>query len=248
MTDPISPSDRMPPGPMRVRVAGTDDATWFHVSGKMTGEIYEAALASLGRSLAEFRDVLDFGCGVGRVLRWLPGLMPDARLAGAEIDEAAIAWLRDHYPEVEIAAITNHGLPPLSFADGRFDLVLAYSVFTHLDVSYQDAWLEELKRVVRRGGLLLLSISGPRMLDHTLVKSNHPNLADLRARVETFTSDGILHWRGDGWEQHFPAYYHTTFHSHPYVRDHWSGWFTVMGIHSDTPSSLSQDIVVLRRD
>jgi hypothetical protein len=31
------------------------------------------------------------------VLRWLPGLMPNARLAGAEIDDAAITWLRDHF-------------------------------------------------------------------------------------------------------------------------------------------------------
>ncbi|MEP6914282.1 MAG: methyltransferase domain-containing protein, partial [Acidobacteriota bacterium] len=187
-SDAVTPSDLMPPGPMRHRVAGTDSLEWFHASGRMTCDVYEAALTSAGRSLQEFASVLDFGCGVGRVLRWLKALIPEARFAGAEIDEDAIAWIRDHYPDVDVSAITNNGLPPLEFEDGRFDLVLAYSVFTHLDATYQDAWLIELRRLVRPGGILLLSISGPRMLDHTLTKSDHANLGDLRRQLDVFES------------------------------------------------------------
>lgn len=248
MTDAVAPSVLMPPGPMRLRVAGTDDLDWFHVSGKMTCEVYEAALGSIGRTLREFRDVLDFGCGVGRVLRWLQPLMPGAHLAASDSDEVAIAWVRDNYPDVDTAAITNDGLPPVAFDDGRFDLVLGYSVFTHLNVSYQDAWLGELQRLVRPGGILLLSISGPRMLDHTLTKSTHTNLDDLRQQLGTFTSDGILHWVGDGWEQHFPAYYHTTFHTHQYIRDHWSRWFAVLGVDASGPARMPQDVVILGRE
>jgi SAM-dependent methyltransferase len=143
--------------------------------------------------------------------------------------------------------IANDGLPPLHFDDGRFDLVLGYSVFNHLNERYQDAWLAELRRLVCPGGILLLSISGPRMLEKTLTTSDHPNLTDLREHVGEFTPDGILHWLNDGWEQHFPAYYHTTFHSHRYVRHRWSRWFEVIGIVADTPRQLQQDIVILRR-
>ena len=39
----------------------------------------------------------------------------------------AIEWIREHYPDVETAGITNDGLPPVAFEDGRFDLVLGYS-------------------------------------------------------------------------------------------------------------------------
>lgn len=231
---------------MRARVAGTDNPEWFHVSGRITCEVYEAALGSVGRRLSEFRRVLDFGCGVGRVLRWLQALMPAACFAGYEIDEAAIAWIRQHYPAVEIGAPTHDGLPPAQFDEGCFDLVLAYSVFTHLDLRYQDAWLAELRRLTRADGLLLLSMSGPRMLDHTLTKSGHGNLADLQRQLPAFDAEGVLHWRGDGWEQHFPDYYHTTFHSHQYVRDHWSRWFDVLDIYTDEPALMPQDIVILR--
>jgi SAM-dependent methyltransferase len=248
MPDAVSSSTLMPPAPMRIRVAGTDNPEWFHVSGRITCEIYESALASVGRHLADFHDVLDFGCGVGRVLRWLQPLLPDAHFSGSESDEAAIEWIRENYPNVETATTSKNGLPPLRFADASFDLVVGYSIFTHLNAEYQDAWLAELQRLVRPGGILLLSISGPRMLEYTLTKSDHSDLADLRNRAATFATDGILHWLGDGWETLFPAYYHTTFHAHQYIRDHWSRWFTVLAIDANTPDVMPQDIVILLRN
>lgn len=248
MADAVAPSALMPPGDMRSRVAGTDNPEWFHVSGRITVEIYQSALSSVDRRLSDFHHVLDFGCGVGRVLRWLQPLMPAATIAGSESDQAAISWIQEHYPNVEVAATTADGLPPLRFAAGSFDLVIGYSVFTHLNADYQDAWLQELQRLVRPGGILLLSISGPRMLEHTLTKSDHSNLADLQRQVATFNTDGILHWLGDGWEALFPSYYHTTYHTHQYIRDHWSRWFEVLGIYADSPGEMPQDIVILRRD
>ena len=77
---------------------------------------------------------------------WLQPLLPGTKLAASEIDEVAVSWIREHYPDVEMAAIANNGFPPAPFNDDRFDLVLAYSVFTHLSVCYQDAWLAELQR------------------------------------------------------------------------------------------------------
>jgi SAM-dependent methyltransferase len=247
MDELIAPGVLIPPAPLRLRVAGTDHLEWFHVSGRMTCDVYQASLAAVGRELREFHDILDFGCGVGRVLRWLRPLMPQARLAGSEIDANSISWVRDNYPDVDMAGTGADGLPPLRFEDGRFDLVLGYSVFTHLNVAYQDAWLKELRRLVRRDGLLLLSINGPRMLDHVLTKSGHGNLPDLQARLRHLESEGILHWRGDGSAPHFPDYYHTTFHTHRYIVDHWSRWFDVLGIYADAPPEMPQDIVILRR-
>jgi SAM-dependent methyltransferase len=70
----------------------------------------------------------------------------------------AIAWCRAKLP---FGRFETNGLePPLAFADESFDLVYALSVFTHLTVPLQQAWLRELRRVLRPGGLLLLTTHG----------------------------------------------------------------------------------------
>ena len=42
--------------------------------------------------------------------------------------------------------------PPLRFADGSFDIVYAYSVFSHLSERVQLRWVEEFARILRPGG------------------------------------------------------------------------------------------------
>jgi SAM-dependent methyltransferase len=236
----------MPPADLRAQTAGTDNIEWFHASGRITCDVWNAALVSVGHQLSDFGTVLDFGCGPGRVLRWLQARFPRARFVACDNDPAAIAWIRTHYPSVEVVTTATDGLPPMPVERDAIDLVLAFSVFTHLDVPYQDAWLSELQRVLRPGGFLLASISGPRMLHHTRYRSGHGNLDELERQLPALATDGVVHWRGDGWERAFPDYYHTTFHTHDYIRRHWSSWFDVLAIDDDTPEVLPQDVVVLR--
>ena len=193
----------------------------------MTLFAFTVALEQTGFHLADFRDIYDFGCGCGRVMRWLATKSKGARLHGSDIDEPAIDWLRENLPQVD--ARVNQGLPPLSFASGAFDLVLGYSVFSHLDEHYQDAWLAELHRVTRPGGVLLLTVHGKYNWDYSKahVMSNLPNIAVLDS---TLTDRNFLYWTGDGWEQHFPNYYHTAWHLPQYIREHWSYWFEVVDI------------------
>jgi len=53
------PGFPLPPADLRFRVAGTDHAEWFTKSGKMSVTDLSRGLASIGRSLDEFRDVLE---------------------------------------------------------------------------------------------------------------------------------------------------------------------------------------------
>jgi predicted SAM-dependent methyltransferase len=45
-------------------------------------------------------------------------------------------------------------------SDGSFDLIYALSVFTHIPVQWQMAWLQELHRVLRPRGYLLCTVLG----------------------------------------------------------------------------------------
>jgi Methyltransferase domain. len=48
----------------------------------------------------------------------------------------------------------------LDYANQSFDLVYAFSVFTHLDLKAQRRWRDELRRILRPRGILLLTLHG----------------------------------------------------------------------------------------
>jgi SAM-dependent methyltransferase len=151
----------VPPARLRIRVAGTADLDWFLDSGRLAEETLRGSLARAGTSLEDQAAILDFGCGCGRVIRRLAGLPGDVH--GSDFDGAAVAWCRENLP---FASFTQNGLePPLPLPDADVSLVYAFSVLTHLPVPVQHAWVEELTRIMRPGGLLLVSTHGERYLE-----------------------------------------------------------------------------------
>jgi len=84
------------------------------------------------------------------------------------------------------------------------------------------------------------------MWEYLRTRFAHAKLDDLLARRADFDRTGFVFWDNDGWEQHFPAYYHTTFHTPQYVRAHWSSWFEVVDVVLGG-AQPAQDMIVLRR-
>jgi SAM-dependent methyltransferase len=151
----------VPPARLRIRVAGTAELDWFLEGGRLAEEALRTAVARAGTSLEDMTSVLDFGCGCGRVTRRLADLPGEVH--GSDFDAVAVDWCRRNLP---FATFTQNELePPLPFAAGEHDLVYAFSVLTHLPVPIQHAWVDELARVLRLGGLLLLSTHGERYLE-----------------------------------------------------------------------------------
>src|SRR4051794_39682000 len=69
-----------PPPDLMALVTGRTDPELFDLSGQVAVDDFAVGLARLGRRYEDFSSELDFGCGCGRVLRWLAGRMPHARL------------------------------------------------------------------------------------------------------------------------------------------------------------------------
>jgi SAM-dependent methyltransferase len=146
----------LPPADLIVRVAGTADVAWFLEGGRLGYESVREHVALDGPAA-----VLDFGCGCGRVTRWWRDF--DGTVAGSDLSAEAVDWCRDNLP---FGRFERNGLePPLVFADGSFDLVYGLSVFTHLAADTQVRWLDELHRVIRPDGRLLLTTHGTSYAD-----------------------------------------------------------------------------------
>jgi SAM-dependent methyltransferase len=104
--------------------------------------------------------VCEWGCGPGRVIRHLRRFLqhPGVELYGTDYNGESIDWCRGHL--AGIAFRTNGLSPPLPFDDGFFDCVYGISVLTHLSEAKHIEWIGELKRLIRPGGVVILTTHG----------------------------------------------------------------------------------------
>jgi ubiquinone/menaquinone biosynthesis C-methylase UbiE len=100
------------------------------------------------------RQALDVGSGGGSELAWLLELGGSpSSLVGVDLLPDRVAAARAAYPQIEFhAGNAEH----LDFADGRFDLVMAFTIFSSiLDEAMARNVAAEIYRVLRAGGGLL---------------------------------------------------------------------------------------------
>lgn len=117
-------------------------------------------LAVAGVSLENLRNLLDFGCGSGRLLLGWHIMRPDVVCCGTDINQRLVGWAQRYLPP---AMQFDNGclLPPTRYATDSFDLIYAISVFTHLNIQIQQQWIAEFCRILRPGGYLLVTLHGP---------------------------------------------------------------------------------------
>lgn len=218
----------------------------FLESGRRSMDDLEQALRAVGDTLSGHRRILEFGCGCGRIMRWMEDLGSTCTLVGTDIDARAIEWASGNLPFARFDV--NEGLPPTGYRDGEFDLVVNHSVFTHLDEHYQDRWLAELKRIVSPDGLLVLSVHGEYAFGVTeeQLPADSVQKREWRARLER---EGILYIADDAYVgSAFPDFYHSAFHAPWYVFEHWSRWFDVLAYLPRSSLDFQDQVVLRRRD
>jgi len=178
-------------------------------------QAFEHFLNKNDQSLKQFTSILDFGCGHGRLIRYLFELLPEAELSGCEIYPHLIEECISNYPRGNF--ILNETSPPLPFKEDQFDFIYSYSVFTNISCEDHLAWVNELSRVLKPGGLLLQTIHGYECLKR-LAMFSPESLAkyQLGIPVDEFlqSSKGYHFAQCDSME-----YY--TIISKEYIMEHW---------------------------
>lgn len=223
------------PGPaLMERVSGSRDGAQFDRAGL---GIATQLLAAVQRHLPHLDAprVLDWGSGCGRATRFMPHLWPGLHLAGCDIDPEAVGWCTQHIPD--LAFHVTAPFPPLPFADGAFDAVVAASVMTHLARPVQRQWLTEIRRVLAPGGIFVASVHGP--------LAALPGPAVLRKRLaRRGFVDAEQDRRLDGIA---PAnYYRATYQTEAWTRRIWGRVLPVAEYRAGGLTNY-QDLVVLRR-
>jgi SAM-dependent methyltransferase len=123
--------------------------------------------------------VFDFGCGCGRMIRFLNGAQNVIPFA-SDINSDHVAWCATNLEG--ITTKLNGANPPLPFDDGAFDLAYSLSIFTHLDEPLAAAWFEDLARVLAPGGILILTTHGYPALE--IIKNSDVHKAMFRKTAD----------------------------------------------------------------
>jgi SAM-dependent methyltransferase len=128
------------------------------------GGLYEAdlmvdALTSVGVKVSELTRALDFGCSSGRVVRVLAAAYPDVEWRACDPNGPAIAWASENLPGINF--FVNSDAPPLALSDASLDLAYGISIWSHFSPELGMRWFEEMRRVLRPRGILVLTTHGP---------------------------------------------------------------------------------------
>lgn len=228
----------VPPARLRYRVHGSLDRQSFLTIGQDAARNIRDLLTTVERKLSSFQCVLDFGCGSGRVLRhFLNAVTASPQFFGTDIDPEAIGWCQQNIPGVRWS--TNGYMPPTSFPENTFDLIYANSVFTHIDESFQNAWLGELQRIAQPGAILLLTVHGEYSCQ-TMSASVQALIRSQGFYYDRIGPTGRFQLNG------LPDFYQTSFHTEDYVRREWSKYFEVLRV-VDRAINDHQAAVLLRK-
>jgi SAM-dependent methyltransferase len=197
-----------------------------------------AVLEGAGVDGEELGRVLDFGCAAGRMLRFLPRL-EGSEYWGVDIKARHIAWCQEHLsPPFFFAANTT--FPHLPFEDDTFDLVYCGSVFTHIS-DLADAWLLELRRVLRPGGLGYITIHDEHSIEMLYERYPDRGLTKTLQRLdaETGAVSELQSFFAIGIEPRTHVFY-----DNAYLVGKWSRFLEVVSV---TPRAMDYQTALLLR-
>jgi SAM-dependent methyltransferase len=105
----------------------------------------------------ETAQILDFGCGYGRVMRSMYYYVDPDNVTGVDPWDRSIEECVNH--GIKSNVFLSDYLPKdLPLGNKKFELIYAFSVFTHLSQLATKAALETLRNYIAPGGVLVITI------------------------------------------------------------------------------------------
>jgi SAM-dependent methyltransferase len=131
----------------------------FLATGAAHADVIAALIAQHAGLDGEDRRILEWGCGPGRILRPL-GERAGARLHGCDPNPACVAAATAFAPAATIAR--SAFAPPAPYPSAHFDVVYGVSILTHMNAAAAAAWIVDIARLLKSGGVTILTTHGAR--------------------------------------------------------------------------------------
>jgi SAM-dependent methyltransferase len=135
---------------------GNPDLERFWAGGERDVEVM---LAAVGASLAPDDDVVEIGCGIGRLTRVFAARARSVR--ALDVSPRMIELAGEHNPGLaSVEWIVGDGSSLSGIEDGSADVCISHVVLQHIpDPSVSLGYIREMGRVLRPGGWALFQFS-----------------------------------------------------------------------------------------
>ncbi|MGC9610771.1 MAG: methyltransferase domain-containing protein [Minisyncoccia bacterium] len=122
----------------------------------MTKEIHEGHKKRYEFAIpyAKGKKVVGLACGFGTGSKILADVAES--VVGIDFSEQELDYARINY-ESENLKFLKEDVTKIPISDNSFDLAVSFEIIEHLDAIQQNDFLKELRRIVRPGGIILLS-------------------------------------------------------------------------------------------
>lgn len=188
--------------------------------------------------------VLDLGCAAGRMLRHYPQVEGKSELWGSDINARYINWCQQHFDQ-PFHFLTNSTSPHLPFEDNSFDLVYCGSVFTHI-TDLSDAWLLEIRRILKKGGYAYITIHDQHTLDLLFTKYKDDSLfTDFINAVSQFYNKEAVKSQSYAYFSIFSDPASQVFYNRDFLINKWQKFAEVVSVNPEAHDH--QTAVLLRK-
>lgn len=230
-----------------------DDAFNFYINIKSYCE-------NLGMPLRLDSKILDFGVGWGRILRFFLKDTSISNLYGIDVDPVILKICEQTKVPGSLRQVGPSG--PTDFNSESFDLIYAYSVFSHLSETTHIEWIKEFTRILKPGGIFIATTWPRSFIDFCIsLKENgpdfhphHPVLNDwFSALARAFPEPNLAFSAYDSGEYLFVStqknvsFYGDTLIPKGYIEKNWIKYLNLCQFIDDK-SICPQAMIVMKKE
>jgi SAM-dependent methyltransferase len=129
-------------------------AQMYFQGGDWNSAEVECVLDEAGFPLGGAGAFLEFAAGYGRLTRHFVQRLPPSRITVSDIDPGGVDFLRKR---LGVNGFYSASTPEALHHPGRYDMIVAVSLFSHLPHQAWGPWLDRLGGLLTPGGVLLFT-------------------------------------------------------------------------------------------